>query len=481
MYVILSQKIDTESTYNDKLFNVYHYPAMYKNQLHEGDIFVYYQGNRYDKNQRYYFGVGIIDKIYTEDTENYYATLKDCQVFPAKVPIYLSAGGYIEQLGYESIRNSVNPPWQTSIRPISEEAFNYILKQAGVSFLTDDSKQSIEKLNSDLKTAIRNYFVEHQNNEIAHIGEIANAICAQLHISQKGSSIIPNKSGPSSLKTSKDVEALVEYCRTMRMSYSYKPILILALLSYADKSGNLSIEKAAKYFRVYFTIRKNKGLTVEKNKCIYLKDDVTDDEIIANLISNPVRALSETEFFAYNSKTRIFSLREELYRALDSGAKERLSSICCERLDQYYNDEYSSEEETYDGQIRSIIALPEIDKDEDSASIVSKLMKYMVARGLKFNEKEVNLEDSSPYAVLKGGTSLGYRKKKALTPGSRRLSEFNKIVLFCTEDDKDLIERYMHKIDLGNKNDKYRPYCFGFDISEFEQAVSLLLRNPRNQ
>ena len=40
MLVILSQKVDSESSYADELFNSYHYPARYKNQLHKGDIFI---------------------------------------------------------------------------------------------------------------------------------------------------------------------------------------------------------------------------------------------------------------------------------------------------------------------------------------------------------------------------------------------------------------------------------------------------------
>ena len=38
MLVILSQKVDSESSYTDELFNSYHYPARYKNQLHNGAV-----------------------------------------------------------------------------------------------------------------------------------------------------------------------------------------------------------------------------------------------------------------------------------------------------------------------------------------------------------------------------------------------------------------------------------------------------------
>ena len=343
MYVILSQKVDTESSYSDKLFNVYHYPARYKNQLHEGDIFVYYQGNRCDKSQRYYFGVGIIEKISMEDVENYYATLKDCQIFPVKVPIYLPDGGYAEQLGYQTVRKSLIPPWQTSVRPLAEEAFNYIIAQAGISFVTEENKDTVAKLNSDLKAAIRAYFVDRQNNEIAHIAEIANDICGQLHISKKEYPVIQNEPEPQAMEINKDLKSLIEYCKTMHMSYSYKPVLILALLAYADESGNISIEKAARYFKAYYAVRKNNGLTVEKNKCIYLNDDVTDDEITANIIANPVRVLSATDYFTYDNKTGIFSLKNELYKALDAGIKGKICNICSKKLDAYYHENINRE------------------------------------------------------------------------------------------------------------------------------------------
>jgi hypothetical protein len=71
MIIILSRKIDTDSSYTgDEVFRVYHYPARYKNQIHTGDTFVYYQGKRYDKSQRYYFGTGRIGKIEQEDEYN---------------------------------------------------------------------------------------------------------------------------------------------------------------------------------------------------------------------------------------------------------------------------------------------------------------------------------------------------------------------------------------------------------------------------
>lgn len=127
--------------------------------------------------QRYYFGVGSVGEIQTTDGENYYAKLLDCQQFERKVPIYLPDGGYIEQLGFETVRKSLNPPWQSSIRPLSQEAYDYILKAAGIQLSSEPVHQdSIDVLKDKLKLAVRDFYVEGNSSAIHRIESIASAI-----------------------------------------------------------------------------------------------------------------------------------------------------------------------------------------------------------------------------------------------------------------------------------------------------------------
>lgn len=332
MLVILSQKVDTVSLYSDELFNSYHYPAKYRNQLHEGDIFIYYQGNRHDKSHRYYFGIGTVGEILTTDGENYYAKLLNCQRFEKKVPIYLPDGGYIEQLGYESVRNSINPPWQSSVRPISQKAFDYILNAAGIQQVPAKA-ESVDDLKEKLKVAVRDYFVEKNDAAIHHIESIAAAIGRATDISEKD-----EKAPYMPSETSADkLSLLLEYCRTMKMSYSYKPVLIMALL-HAGKNGSVTVESAAKYFREYYAHRREQGMPAEKKRCIYPRDDVTDKQIIANLVSNPVKALCESGFFFFNEQEQVFSLSPEIWIILDKNSKSMITRICRQRLKEYYSD-----------------------------------------------------------------------------------------------------------------------------------------------
>lgn len=338
MYVILSQRIDFDSSYADELFNSYHYPSKYKNQLHKGDIFIYYQGNRYDKSQRYYFGVGTVGEIITSDGENYYAKLIDCQQFEKKVPIYLPDGGYIEQLGYETVRKSLNPPWQSSIRPISQEAYDYILNSAGIQNTPDKADEdTVGQLNDKLKTAVRDYYIGGDPSAIHRIESIASAIGKTTSIAEAVKTQTTERYAPSESSEDKCTQ-LLEYCRTMRMSYSYKPLLILALLRADNKDGAVSIRDAAEYFHNFYRDRKIKGLQPEKKKCIYLRDDVTIDQILANLIANPVKALVTSGYFFYNKEEQLFSVSPDIWNAMKQGQKTALKQICTQKLKEYYSD-----------------------------------------------------------------------------------------------------------------------------------------------
>ena len=179
MFIILSQKIDTESSYSDQVYSTYHYPSRYKNQIHEGDTFVYYQGNRYVKEQRYYFGTGTVGRISSADGENYYAELHNVSRFKKIVPIYLSGGKYVEQLGFETVRKSPTPPWQSSIRPLSEAAYNYILAYSGEQ-ITVQMFKPVDELKENLKQKIRAFYLENRTEAIIEIRDISSQLADAL-------------------------------------------------------------------------------------------------------------------------------------------------------------------------------------------------------------------------------------------------------------------------------------------------------------
>jgi len=149
MKIILSQRIDIESDYEDVPFSTYHFPKRHLNQIHTRDQFIYYQGSRFKKEYRYYFGCGVIGAIVPDATgEHFYAYILEGRRFPINVPIYLlGGGGFIESIGYEHVRNKPNPSWQYSVRRISDDAFFKILQLANVDY---DAGENISLLETGI-------------------------------------------------------------------------------------------------------------------------------------------------------------------------------------------------------------------------------------------------------------------------------------------------------------------------------------------
>lgn len=153
MKIILSQRVDTLSSYEDIPFIRYHFPKRYLNQIHQGDQFIYYQGNKSKREQRYYFGCGIVGNIEADlDGEHFFAEILEGVPFLKKVPIYLNESEkYIEGLGYSEIRNKATPAWQSSIRKLSDPAYFEILRRAEISKDLNNDLCEIESQADPLK------------------------------------------------------------------------------------------------------------------------------------------------------------------------------------------------------------------------------------------------------------------------------------------------------------------------------------------
>lgn len=170
-FIILTQKKDFKSEYEDKLFELYHFPAKYRGKINTGDTFIYHQGDNKQpatKKIRYYYGCGVVGNIYTLDNgETYFAELKQCKSFYNNVSIkFEDSGKYIEQLGYEDKRKK--PSWQWSIRDISPEAYKTIINMAG-GLIDVSANIDIEAIKSDLKLSIDNFYLEDNHQSLVDV------------------------------------------------------------------------------------------------------------------------------------------------------------------------------------------------------------------------------------------------------------------------------------------------------------------------
>lgn len=137
------------------------------------------------------------------------------------------------------------------------------------------------------------------------------------------------------------VQALLQYCLKMKMSYSYKPVLILALLK---NHGKVSIQEAASFFIGYYGSRISQGLIAEKRDSIFSTLNCSVQEIQKNIMTNPVKALtSSSPLFKYNQEQEILTIQNYIWEQLNYDDIIALTEACHERLDQYYGKLYEDQ------------------------------------------------------------------------------------------------------------------------------------------
>ena len=131
-------------------------------------------------------------------------------------------------------------------------------------------------------------------------------------------------------------EMFLEMIRQMDMSYSYKPVLIKAILLYADEKGRIKLENIVSYFRSYYENRRSMGLVVEKQNSIFAEGGYTDKEAERNILANPFKRFEDMQMLRHTKTLGIVQVDEAVWKKLSKEEKAEIEKICDEKLVQYY-------------------------------------------------------------------------------------------------------------------------------------------------
>lgn len=131
-------------------------------------------------------------------------------------------------------------------------------------------------------------------------------------------------------------ELFMEMIRQMDMSYSYKPVLIKAILTNADAKGRIKLDDIVAYFRNYYEDRRNIGLVVEKANSIFAKGGYTDKDAQRNILSNPFKRFEDMQMLRHTKTLGIIEVEPTVWKNLSNEDKEEMLQICDEKLESYY-------------------------------------------------------------------------------------------------------------------------------------------------
>lgn len=131
-------------------------------------------------------------------------------------------------------------------------------------------------------------------------------------------------------------DLFMDMIRQMDMSYSYKPVLIKAVMQYADEKGRVKLEDIVAYFRAYYEGRRYVGLPVEKPRSIFAKGGYTDKEAERNILANPFKRFEDMQMLRHTKILGIIQVDEAVWRHLSAEEKADIERICDEKLEAYY-------------------------------------------------------------------------------------------------------------------------------------------------
>lgn len=128
----------------------------------------------------------------------------------------------------------------------------------------------------------------------------------------------------------------MEMVEEMDMSYSYKPVLLKAVLQNADKQGRVKLDDIVAYFRAFYEDRRARGEVVEKQNSIFAKGSYTDKEAARNILSNPFKRFEDMNMMRHTKTIGIIEVEPTVWKRLTEEDKKHILQVCDLKLEQYY-------------------------------------------------------------------------------------------------------------------------------------------------
>lgn len=125
---------------------------------------------------------------------------------------------------------------------------------------------------------------------------------------------------------------------TMTMSYSYKPVFMLAFLDHMNEYGQARIEDVVQEFASFYEQRLEQGKIVEKRPCIFTKGGYTDKDVERLVLSMPFKRFEDMNFIHHARHLGIIQLERAIVRRLESADIARIRDCCRAALRQYFGE-----------------------------------------------------------------------------------------------------------------------------------------------
>mgnify|MGYP002620816801 FL=1 len=132
-------------------------------------------------------------------------------------------------------------------------------------------------------------------------------------------------------------EKFLEFIKTMDMAYSYKPVLLLAILEHMDyEKGIILLSDIIQFVTEFYEDRRNRGLIVEKATSIYAKGGFSDKDVERNILANPFKRFSDMRFLRRSKDLLSIEFNPIVYKNLKEDDFDLIRTVSYQKLEDYY-------------------------------------------------------------------------------------------------------------------------------------------------
>ncbi|MCX7923849.1 MAG: DEAD/DEAH box helicase family protein [Clostridia bacterium] len=131
-------------------------------------------------------------------------------------------------------------------------------------------------------------------------------------------------------------DKFMEMVKAMDMSFSYKPVLLKAMLDHVDDKGRVRVEDIVDFFIGFYGDRKDKGLFVEKKSSMLCRDGFTRKDVERNIFANPFKRFEDMRFMKRCREIEFVEFNKHVFKRLTKEDIGWIKMHCDEKLGAYY-------------------------------------------------------------------------------------------------------------------------------------------------
>ncbi|MDR3585677.1 MAG: helicase-related protein, partial [Desulfosporosinus sp.] len=135
-------------------------------------------------------------------------------------------------------------------------------------------------------------------------------------------------------------DKFMDMVKTMDMSFSYKPVLLKAMLEHVDENGRVLVKDIVNYFMGFYGSRKEKGLVVEKKSSLYCKERYSKKDVERNIFMNPFKRFEDMRFMSRCRDIEYVEFNRHVWKRLTTEEKALIVEGCDEKLVEYYRKRF---------------------------------------------------------------------------------------------------------------------------------------------